>query len=566
MFAIKLKESTTKQFISSTEFEKRLGSATFLVWSVLKDNERSDGFIRISINRLAKAVRTTPSGVRNRISRLRKLGLLVCSHRGLGRARLYGDFEANGYSLPSVLARRLSTLRLRGRPKYPSLGRISSQKKEGQTKAKSLKGQELSSVTVGSKKEIGDKLAQVLEFTGNFSKTANTPSVAGSARKIGDKRPFSNSGTNSTQVPETISAFSHGHDTCNLKDHSTTVKPDRVVFSLSSKERKQRHAVACPSKSSLPEQEQARGVENRTAQFEQVIYGMSIEHKHADSPTQVAYTETTSQSAPSTSTPAEPADRSRLGVQASPSQAPRAADPALGGFVGGGGRRFIGWQYNGVPDWPDLVYTRIPSPPLLKEEWLPDQKVEFLTATYASAIEARYSTPKKKASCWVFKGKRKPRNGDGTFMFLLDAAEELLRAEIPPAVWVGFSLDVWEHDQGDSGLHRRKKVKWPAPNWVFGVPRINKQRGWCKSDAGEKYVGGRSVVTPKCKELHIKHARMRAALMSKECSADEVSKIVNDIFPDNLYARLLEQAQLEVSDMQRLLRKRSSKGEWLWLP
>jgi len=226
------------------------------------------------------------------------------------------------------------------------------------------------------------------------------------------------------------------------------------------------------------------------------------------------------------------------------------------------------WMYPNVPPWPHIQPARVPAPPALREDMDPSEMVDLLAATYTSGVEHRYGrTGRGKAKqCWVFRGKRRPQPGDEAFMNLLEAAEKLREHNVPPAVWVSFSLDVWDHDQGAAGQGRRRKINWPAPGWLYAVPRIAKRQGWSRhSDAAARVSGARQIITPAVKEIVHRHARMRATLMERRPTTQEqVDAIVNLAFPDGLYDRLMVQAEQEVAELQREMRRRARKGEWLW--
>ncbi len=458
--------------MNEQEFTKKLGRATFLVWEVLRASRDKTGAATMTIPEVAKAVNSSPSGVRNRLQRLRKMGLLVGSPRGLAEVRVRGGrglWDGRDVLLvPPITHRKLRTLQGRGGSHTSSNGSKGDKTRQPVVTA-------ADSSKRGQAKAKGDK---------------PTPTKA-----KGDKTPSEAKGTNSTQVPEII-----GPD--DQKGTNPSIK-------LSS------YTLGC---SPLPSEE---GREKRPASAGPSISSSSTE------------------------------DQVACPDKGAPEPGAAEVDGELGLGIRGAGRSFIGWRYPGVPGLPDVVFARIPPPPLVEADWARDRKVEFLCATYTHAVEARYGKGGKPAKCWVLKGKKKPRMGDEMFMFLLDAAETLEEAKLPPSVWVAFSLDVWDHSQGSEDVRRRRNIKWPAPKWTFGLPRINKNRGWCRSDAGNTYVGGLMLMTPHYKDLQLRHSMMRATLMRKEqTSQAAVDAIVRRAFPDDTYERLLTAAQKEVAEMK----------------
>ena len=210
----------------------------------------------------------------------------------------------------------------------------------------------------------------------------------------------------------------------------------------------------------------------------------------------------------------------------------------------------------GVPRYPgfDIVAPAItPEPPLLRADDTDKRRETFLAATWASAYEARFGRKD-----WTFRGRGKRSKIVKHRPVLLAAAAMFVEHEIAPAAWLGFSFDVWGAKQHD--------LKPPPIAWAYNADRIEKRRGWFRSEGASQYKGGLAMTTPGLRSLRKRYASMQSRLLSLRGDPPtdaQVLAVVEKYFPSGLYDVLVDKARDEALEQQERLRHRAAAGDWL---
>lgn len=196
------------------------------------------------------------------------------------------------------------------------------------------------------------------------------------------------------------------------------------------------------------------------------------------------------------------------------------------------------------PSWSAIEPACVPSPLYLDKKEPADKRVERLLGIYRAVVKARTGKP-----CWIgARGATRYRRA------LVESAEALVKADIPPYAWVLFCCDVWRRYVKGSG------DRPPLP-WVFSPKRIDRWKGWYGREAAS-YGGGRMVMGPVLRSLLQRDAAMRCELAGA-ADAEATSSIVERHFPEG-YAQAMRAARLEANELRARLWQQIARGEVLW--
>ena len=227
---------------------------------------------------------------------------------------------------------------------------------------------------------------------------------------------------------------------------------------------------------------------------------------------------------------------------------PSEAGSVFGGAAGAEQVAQVDAAMERVPPYPGLEVVapaRVPPPPKLPSDATPEQLARACAVAYRGAVEARY----RQVNYTFSRGVERSRY----FAVLVAGGRLLLEAEIAPAAWVAWSVDIWRE-------YRGAKVKPPAPDWVFSANRISERGGWFRSE-GASYVGGQVRFGPSHRELIARWNGMVAALMRKPEAPEEVAA---QHFPDGLYDVLVAKARREAAEEGARLRAVVERGGFPW--
>ena len=210
-----------------------------------------------------------------------------------------------------------------------------------------------------------------------------------------------------------------------------------------------------------------------------------------------------------------------------------------------------------IPPFPsaDIVaIVRRPPPPLLMShgqqepnDFRDKRWAETLAAAYRGAAEHVFGE-----KSWVL------AKGDVTkskhFGHLKASAKLLYEYQISP---VEFAVWRLQHAKED-GARKPRGLKW-----VFGPVKQPQIRGWFRREAS---AGGSTAVTRPHQELIRRYARMKLRILQlgSRFTPDRAKMVAGRAFPDKLYSRLVESAQRESAESQRLIDLMITRGEYIW--
>lgn len=265
---------------------------------------------------------------------------------------------------------------------------------------------------------------------------------------------------------------------------------------------------------------------------------------------------------------------SREGVTLLSSQAQREPPPPAGAFFARvGGMRFNGEETehgvllgtprqrpqifgNAIPRYPcsgTVPMARVPSPPLLDAGLGPRRRRSTLARWFKTALISRFGKKAKGAGAGFARSKKIEN--------LLDAAaERFIEYEIAPAAWCAWSCDV-------SLRLFQKDPEHPKPPtifWVYSAKWIEERREWFEHEADT--IGGRMIATRAHNELTRRWYAMDRELRLARATTEEAQReIVAKHFPGDLYRELVEQAHVQVVDIQNSINSLARSGDkWLW--
>lgn len=200
------------------------------------------------------------------------------------------------------------------------------------------------------------------------------------------------------------------------------------------------------------------------------------------------------------------------------------------------------------PPWTLVPIPTIPLPPTLDEEATPIERAKKLADAFRGAIASRFPGHRDFTfrNGAVAKSKHMP--------LLLKAAEFMLEREIAPSAWAAWSVDIWKQYTTDK--------KPPPVAWVFGSKRLIERRGWFEAEEGS-YCGGTAQLGPKRDALMKRYMMMRYAIQNAR-AWNNPGPIVARFFPDDLFARMVEDAKAESATKTHELRTAADCGAFFW--
>lgn len=211
-----------------------------------------------------------------------------------------------------------------------------------------------------------------------------------------------------------------------------------------------------------------------------------------------------------------------------------------------------------VPPFPGqevVAPAAVPDPPRLRPGLTERAAAVVLARAYRGAVESRYG--RRAAS-------RLPpeaRMVDGNLPALAAAARLLEAAEVAPAAWAAWSVDVWR-DYVAKGTRENP----PRLPWVFGAKRLEDPRvlGWFAREGGAA-AGGRVIFTPEHRALVLRWQRMRAeVLRTGAITPAELAAVALRWWPPGAFAAAVSRARDAASREERGLRERVERGEFVW--
>jgi hypothetical protein len=222
----------------------------------------------------------------------------------------------------------------------------------------------------------------------------------------------------------------------------------------------------------------------------------------------------------------------------------------------GSGNKF--WNHFSVPLEPALEAIpapTVPAPPKLNPDACDEYRFRFITKTWVAYISFRY--PKSNAGSF-YKTWKNPKKSKH-FSLITSAAEKFIEHKLAPAAWIAFSCDMW-HDYLE-----RPETSSPPIKWVFDSARLDKWRGWARSET-RWYSSKRVLYTKTYKTLLAKYSLMKQDLSRLPITAidSDVEKVVDKYFPGDLYNELKKKIKAETARIQEILDDSLARGEWLW--
>lgn len=137
---------------------------------------------------------------------------------------------------------------------------------------------------------------------------------------------------------------------------------------------------------------------------------------------------------------------------------------------------------------------------------------------------------------------------------LVEAAELLIAAEIPPVAWCLFSMDCWMFYMGD------KAPGAPRMRWALSPNRLRERADWYRDEAG-RYVGGQTYVAPEHTALMRAHRALWDALMvAAPKSRSEVMGVLDKILPGDTWERMVASARAGTARLQADLDAAVARG------
>lgn len=258
----------------------------------------------------------------------------------------------------------------------------------------------------------------------------------------------------------------------------------------------------------------------------------------------------------------------------------------LGGLIGGAGSNLDpGGLPPGCPAYPGpnvVEAAKVPTPPRLTRQQVvgdPEAAVRLILRAYRGAVKGRLGLD-------VHPYRRGGLTRSKHFSKLVECALQLAEHEIPPTSWAGFSCDVWakggdhaaETVQRLGGDKEVKKYlrgskgsqgKAPALTWVMSAHRVEKWRGWFRTEASS-YAGGRLVYGDALRTLLGRWQRMRTRVrrrvLAGGATAADVQGIVDKCFPAEAggYDGMVDAAKRETQREQARLERCVLRGDWVW--
>lgn len=204
-----------------------------------------------------------------------------------------------------------------------------------------------------------------------------------------------------------------------------------------------------------------------------------------------------------------------------------------------------------VPPRPKIAAPVVPAPALLDPSADPLANARILAKLYTTALQKHFGK-----RIWTFKhGVERSR-----YCKLLEAnVAILIEKDIPPGQWVRWRL---------AQCTRRElnwRGKYPPVPMIFSQKAITKDR-WKFRAFGEEVPAARSAPGPALTKLIRRWSAMERTLLREvpRVGSAGIPAIVDRFFPNGLYDRMAEAAELESVDLAASLRHRAASGEYLW--
>lgn len=208
-----------------------------------------------------------------------------------------------------------------------------------------------------------------------------------------------------------------------------------------------------------------------------------------------------------------------------------------------------------MPPYPDdnrvpLVTT--PVPPQLPKHTTDARDCEILAAAYRAGHKVHYGKETKVLM-----------RGAANYKYahlLITGAAALRRHEVSPIAWAVWRFPAW---------YKRKKPAIPSSlgkppvHWVFRAESVDKFRGWFRSETDARYAPRMQPVAAH-RELVGRWAVLQARVLVAPRTVEAVLEAVRQVFPDDLYPVLLQEAQVESERATRSLARRVARGQWIW--
>jgi hypothetical protein len=180
---------------------------------------------------------------------------------------------------------------------------------------------------------------------------------------------------------------------------------------------------------------------------------------------------------------------------------------------------------------------------------------EWLMKSYRGAVETRYKT-----KVWGLQ-RRKDLEKSKHLPGLVEAVNALREADIAPASWAAFSVDVWR-DCGEVKRDNKGKLMPPPIKWMWSAKRIRERQDWF-ADEASTYETIRVTYGDKAKALMAKWGQYQAAIFRAAVRGHPLEKVTTQFWPNNSYEVLLAEANAEAARLGDMMQARAAQGAWL---
>jgi hypothetical protein len=245
----------------------------------------------------------------------------------------------------------------------------------------------------------------------------------------------------------------------------------------------------------------------------------------------------------------------------------------LGGVVQGPPNPWMSLEWGGglelrrlydLPDAPSQVYpkptVRIPAPPKLDPSEEDTFNVHCLARAYRDAVRRIWGDGPH-----MFRGFVGSPTGWKSWKKLKLAVEKLIQHELSPIVWVTWSLKSgWLAPKGDKNLADGKP---PPIQIIFDPEKIDRFRGWCRSDTRPPGPGGIVTRPPAFTELaHLWHKMQQRLIFRNPDPGDDetVQAIIDEFLPEGVYDELLKKSFAQAKDEQEKLNRQAEQNIWVY--
>lgn len=206
------------------------------------------------------------------------------------------------------------------------------------------------------------------------------------------------------------------------------------------------------------------------------------------------------------------------------------------------------------PSFERVRPARVPPPPRLDPDQTEAERALALANAYTSSVKHYYKVSRALEGHTVETLKETKYHA-----LLVNVQSIFIDEKIAPSAWCAFSCEAWIHSSCGSRI--------PPVRWVYAKKRLSERLDWFFSFA-QRYLGGKTIVSPAHKELVARHRKMYRALLalgdSLEVSEESVVIVVNEHLPRRMYDRLVREAGEQVEEIEYDMGRELQRGTFLW--